>query len=145
MQDEIVPADKRQRRQVIVAMVVLGAVGLAVLFGLERQIDQIQAMAEKDLPAAAARMTRLVAILSIAGGIGFVGAGAWFWRLGRRIRQSGCFPPPGMRVIKDTPMCTGAKARTRAHVAQAAALGCVIVGTLGMWYLYHVAASVLRL
>jgi hypothetical protein len=49
-----------------------------------------------------------------------------------------------MKVIKDTRVRTGAKARALANLAQAAALLCVVAGTVGMWYLHRLAVALLR-
>ncbi len=145
MEDEIVPADKRQRKLVLAATALLGVAAVATLVVVDRQLDQIVQLAEEDLPSAAERMVRLTTVVAWVGGLGFVGMGAWFWRLGRRINRANRFPPPGMKVLKDTTVRTGRKARTTANLAQVSALVCVVVGTVGMWYLYRVAVAVLRL
>jgi len=38
---------------------------------------------------------------------------------------------------------TGARARTLANLSQVTALLCVVAGTVGMWYVYRLAAAVL--
>ena len=143
MEDQIVPADKRQRALAAVAAALLSVVAVAVLIVVDRRFDRIKELSEEDLPAAATAMLRFTTVVAWIGGLGFVGMGAWFWRLGRRINLAERFPPPGMRVIKDTPVRTGARARMTANLAQVSALACVVAGTVGMWYLYRVAASVL--
>jgi hypothetical protein len=42
----------------------------------------------------------------------------YFWRLGRRILLTGRFPPPGMSVVRDTPILTGAASRRGGRALQ---------------------------
>lgn len=143
MEDEILPADKRHRRLVILAAIVLSFVGMLALVVLSRYLGEIKKLAREDLPAAEEKAIRLVRISLWIVGLGLVGMGGWFWRLGRRINLAGRFPPPGMKVVKETRVRTGAKARARANLAQAAALLCVVAGTVGMWYVYRLTVAVL--
>jgi hypothetical protein len=145
MQDDVVLAHKTLRRWSIVAAVLLGAAGLTLIGLLHSQLRQLE---DKDLPeqnrkAVAQRVVRLTRIVAALGSLGFITVGFRLWGLGRRVNQSGRFPPPGMKVVRDTPVRTGPKARTVANVAQLTAFLCAIVGTIGMWYLYRLAATIL--
>jgi len=144
MEDEIIPGDKRHRRLTLVAALLLSFLGLLAMGILCGYLGEIQKLAREDLQAAEQKALRLTAIILWIGGLSLVGMGAWFWRLGRRINLAGRFPPPGMKVIKDTRVRSGAKARALANLAEAAALLCVVAGTIGMWYLHRLAAAVLR-
>jgi hypothetical protein len=144
MEDEIIPGDKRHRRLTLVTALLLTFLGLLALGILCGYLGEIQRLAGEDLRAAEEKALRLTAIVLWVGGLGLVGMGAWFWRLGRRINLADRFPPPGMKVIKDTRVRTGAKARALANLAQAAALLCVVAGTVGMWYLHRLAVALLR-
>lgn len=140
-QPETVVADKQLRHRAILAAVLISLPGLAVIGLLDRRLDRIEELAAEDLPAAKDQVIRLTAVLAWTGGVGFVGTAAWLWRLGRRINLSGRFPPPGMKVVKNTTVRTGHKARTLANLAQLAALLCAVAGTVGMWYLYRLAVD----
>jgi hypothetical protein len=144
MEDEIIPGDSRHRRLTLVTALLLILLGLLALGILHGYLGEIQKLSREDLPAAEEKALRLVSIVVWIGGLSLVGMGAWFWRLGRRINLADRFPPPGMKVIKDTRVRTGAKARAVANLSQAAALLCVVAGTVGMWYLHRLAAAVLR-
>jgi len=144
MADEIIPGDKRHRRLTLVAALLLSLLGLLALGILCGYLGEIQKLAREDLRAAEQQALRLTAIVLWIGGLSLVGMGAWFWRLGRRINLAGRFPPPGMKVIKDTRVRSGAQARALANLAEAAALLCVVAGTIGMWYLHRLVAAVLR-
>lgn len=144
MEDQIVPADKKLRKLVLVAAVLVAAVGLPVLAVLHGYLREIENQAQRNPQAAVQKAICLTAIVAWVGGLGFVGAGLRLFRLGRRINRADRFPPPGMKVIKNTPVRTGAKARALANLAQVAALLCVVVGTVGMCYLYRLAVTVLQ-
>ena len=147
MEYEIVPADKKHRslaRITAVLLTILGLLALGLLYG---HLGKIEKRAEENPRAAEEaeqQVLRLAATALWVGGLSLVGMGAWFWRLGRRINRAGRFPPPGMKVIRDTRVRTGAEARTLANLAQAATLLCIVAGTVGMWYFYRLAAAVLQ-
>jgi len=138
---EIIPADPKARR-VALALVLAGLVagGTAVLW-LNRYQDDLLRLARKDRPVAVAKALRLANAVALAGGAGLVAAGVWFAVLGRRICSAGRFPPPGMRVVRDTPVRTGAAARRLAALATAAAVLLILCGTVGMWYFCAVARA----
>jgi cytochrome c-type biogenesis protein CcmH/NrfG len=144
MENEIVPADKRHRRLAIVVAALMVAAGLLVLGVLYWHLGKIGELAKVNRRQAAEQTIRLVAEFAWLGGLSLVGMGSWFWWLGRRINRADRFPPPGMKVIKDTAVRSGARARTLAHLAQVAALLCVVAGTMGMWYLYRLAVALYR-
>lgn len=137
MEDEIIPADKRHRRLALVAGVLMALVGLLLLAILYGHLHEIRKLATGNRPAAEQKLLGLAKVVGWAGGLSLAGMGVWFWRLGRRINRSARFPPPGMKVIRDTRLRTGASARARANLAQAVALLCVVAGTVGMWYVYR--------
>ncbi len=143
-QPEIVPADRRLRRLAVAAVVLLSIGGVAGILSLRSSMDQIDKLKEDDLPAAAHRLQSVVAVVAWVGGLSFVGCALWLFQLGWRTNRAGRYPPPGMKVIKDTPVRTGSAARAIANLALVGALLAAAVGTLGMWRLYQVAAELLQ-
>ena len=144
MEDEIVPADKNHRRLALVTALLLTILGLVALGILHGYLGKIQELAKDNPRAAEEKVLRLATTVLWIGGLGLVGMGAWFWRLGRRINLAGRYPPPGMKVVKQTRVRTGARARTLANLSQLTALLCVVAGTVGTWYVYRLAAAVLE-
>jgi hypothetical protein len=141
---EVVPADRRARWVAMAAALLMASAVLAVLSMLRAEFRRIDALAVEDLPAAVDRMLRITAVVAWLGGAGFVGMAAWLVVLARRIHREGRFPPRGTKVIKDTPVRTGPAAARIAAVALAGAVFCLVMGTLGMWYLYQLAEQALR-
>jgi hypothetical protein len=143
-QPEIIPADKKLRARAVVLAVVLTVLGLIAMVLLKMHLQAVERLAEDDLSAAIEKALRLTTAIAWIAGLSFVGMGLWLWRLGRRINRAGRFPPPGTKVINDTPVRTGAAARRVADLAQFAAFSCIVVGTVGMWYFYGLAVTMLR-
>ncbi len=140
---QFIPADRRLRAAVLAVALVLIAAGAVGLSMIRAELRAIDSLGEEDLPAAVARLRRVVAVVAWLGAIGFVGASAWFFRLGWRINRSGQYPPPGARVIRETPVRVGGAARRKANLAMLAAVLSGTIGTLGMLHFYRTAERVL--
>ena len=143
MEDEIVRADNRLRRRVqwLAGFVTVGGlITLAILYSNLRGINDL---ADEDLDAAVDQAVRLATVIGWITGLSFVGIGVWFLRLARRIRRSGRFPPPGMKVIKDTPVKTGTRARLIANLALATGLASALLGAGAAWWLCRLAVTTL--
>ncbi len=141
---EVQRADPGYRLAAGLGTLVLAAVALVVLWVMRSQMHRLEALAESDLPAAVERAMWMVAAVAWSGALGFVGVGAWFWLLGRRIRRAGQYPPPGMKVLRDVAVRRGRKAIALANMAQAGALIVATGGLAAMWYLHRLAEALLR-
>lgn len=63
---------------------------------------------------------------------------AHLWRLGQSVMEAGRFPPPGVAVVRDTPVITGAKAVLRGRFFKFAALilaACAVAVPTVLWWL----------
>ena len=144
MNNEIVPADKKLRARTVLVAVLLGLLALVALWVFRGTLTELDELADRDLDAVVAKMTRVAAVVSLVGGLGLVGLGGWCWWLGHRIYRSGRFPPPGMKVMTDTPIRTGAKARAMANGLMVVATVSVVSGTAGMWQFYRLTVTLLQ-
>ena len=144
MAPETVPADRRLRTLTVLAGVLVTVLGVAVLIIFRAQLQELRKPAEERQKAAVETAVLWTTALAWTGGLSLVGMGAYLWCLGRRINRTGCFPPPGMKVICPMRVRTGAKARMVANLAEVAALLCIVAGTIGMWYLYQRAVALLQ-
>lgn len=104
---EFQPADPQARRRALLLLMTaagLGSVAIlsrdAVVHAIGLRLDLVQWI----LPAV------------LAGSA--VAAALWAWRLGARIVASGRFPPPGIRVVRRTPILTGDAAKRRGRALQ---------------------------
>jgi hypothetical protein len=73
------------------------------------------------------RLRLLVVVFAAFVTIPSVGFAVYLWRLGARVVHTERLPLPGATVIRDTPITTGAKARRRGRLVQAA--GVLIAST----------------
>lgn len=132
---EIQAADRRARRRVLwlgAGAVLAGAALLLALPGwlhgwadglLERPADERLRVARCLAGAGTAAVTLPVAVLA-----------GYFLRLSRHIGRTGRWPPPGMRVLRDTAVLHGPDAK--AHARRLRLLGWVYLGctgAVGLW------------
>lgn len=145
MEDQIVPADKKHRARVLWwgGLVLLG--GAAALVILDWQIDSIFALADRDVEAAIGKARWLASLLAWVCGLSLVGVAAWFVWLGWKTHLWVQYPPPGVKVVRDTPLRTGRKARRLANLLLAIGVLLALAGVAGSWYLYTRAIATLEL
>ncbi len=133
MPQEIQQADPRLRRRVLLALVVasaLAAVGLRYLAGY---LGALEPQSEEELRQATAQALTLArAILGLVGVAGAALA-VHLLHLSRRALAAGRFPPPGARVLSDTPVLTGAAARRTGRQGIALAVLLLGVGLAVLW------------
>ncbi|MDZ7620116.1 MAG: hypothetical protein U1E05_24195 [Patescibacteria group bacterium] len=141
---EIVPADPRQRKLAVFLTLGIVVGGVVALWWLHRRLDGIDHLVEENLPAAADKALSLVVKTLMVLGGSLVSMGLYLFWLGTRINRAGQFPPPGMKVIRNTTVRTGPRARLLANLALVSSLLAVLAGTVGMWYVFRLASVLLR-
>ena len=137
MAEPTIPADRQARRLTILMVVILAAGGTSFLTYVRAEVKHLAESKGEQRQAVVRRLGAVLTATACVGGLGFVGISAWLWRLARRIRRADQYPPPGTKVLKDTPVRTGlaawkiaAKAELAAVLALAGALACGI-----LWWL----------
>ena len=144
MSDRVAPADRRLRWWSLLAVCVAAALGVVVLVAVRNALLEIHVQHEQGVPVELERAVRLIRALAVAGSAGALGSALWFWLLGTRILRCGAYPPPGMKVIKETRVKEGDAARRVALGAFLLSVVLTAVGTGGMWLLYQLALDALR-
>ncbi len=135
MENEIVRADKKHRRRVACWTGVGFLGGSIALCMVWTSLAEITAAAGENPLEAADAAAGLVTVFGWVAAGSLIGAGLWHWRLARKIRRAGRYPPPGAKVVRDTPVRTGAKALFMADLAMATTALCFLLGTVGVWAL----------
>ncbi|NUQ60936.1 MAG: hypothetical protein HUU20_00500 [Pirellulales bacterium] len=143
-QPEVVRADPRLRRRAVLLVCLLALSGLAILWLLQARLGAIRELAETDLDRAISRAVGLIRVIASIAALSFLGMAVWFGRLSWQIQSTGQYPPPGTKVIRDTLVRTGHRARRLGNLAMASAMFFVAIGTVGMWYMYSLAVAVLE-
>jgi hypothetical protein len=136
---EIQPADPVARRRALIAAAVIAAAGWAAYFALQNWLADL-----RSLPPESAQEALEDAMIwgTWAATLPVLVFATWLWLLGRRVRRAGRFPPPGAKVIRDTPVLIGRDARVRGATLQVTAL---VLGVCGAGTLIAVHRLVVRL
>ncbi|MDJ0739110.1 MAG: hypothetical protein QNJ91_05295 [Gammaproteobacteria bacterium] len=120
-QPEIQPADPAARRRALRWLLVataLGALLLSLVDGVTRQIDD---------PLQAERWLYLLIGLLALAGLLMLWPLRRLWRIGGDAIHSRRFPPPGLAVVRATPVLRDAAARRRGRQLQLFALAMALI------------------
>ncbi|MFH0344643.1 MAG: hypothetical protein ACHBNF_21530 [Chromatiales bacterium] len=118
-------ADPAARRQAVVFVVVGTFVGALLIVAFERYRIPLRdwVLAEGASAQRVKLVFLLLAALLLAPLLAFA---AYLWSLGGRVLRAREFPPPGVRVFRNTPVLTGEAAISRGRQLKVVALGCGI-------------------
>ena len=134
MNSQVVRADKAYRIKIIIVLLCFLMVAAGCVLALMSTFQDIERISETDPDTAQEKLRNLVTVISIVIALFSAVFAAWFIALAYRIVRSGQYPPPGMRVLKDTKLRTGRKARIMA--AQQIVMALLVLCTnIVMWYL----------
>jgi hypothetical protein len=119
---EIRRADPAARRQALL-FVVLGALAGALLFvGIERYRVPLRdwVLSEPEKFAHRMKFVFLVSVALLSAPL--IAFAVYLWSLGAKVLRAEQFPPPGYRVIRDTPVIGGQAAMFRGRGLKVLAL-----------------------
>ena len=133
--NEIQKADPAARRQAVLLVIFGTAVGALLIAGFEHFREPFREWLLSE-PAETARRAKLAMYVS-----GFVVSAPviafaiYLWLLGARVLRAQQFPPPGFRVIRDTPVVGGHGAVNRGHAMQVLAV-CLGMSAALLWLFF---------
>jgi uncharacterized membrane protein len=134
---EVQKADPKARRLALVFLIVGAIIGTLLILALEQYQGTMRDRILSE-PAGASDRIRLAFLLSaVLLSTPLLISAAYFWNLGAKVRRAQRFPPPNVRVIRDTPVVYGDDAALRGRVLQGLALGLLILTALllaAFWY-----------
>jgi TRAP-type C4-dicarboxylate transport system permease small subunit len=107
---EIQPGDPNARRHALMVLVIMIGAGIIVRHQLGIVLDDIAAQAEVDPERAVRRIKALLGILAMLMSCSLLVLATVVAWIGRRTAATRRFPPPGLPVLGDTPVRTGAAA-----------------------------------
>jgi hypothetical protein len=124
-------ADPRTRRIAVIVVAIGALAGALLIAAMQSQLGALQSIAA-DNPALIKQNLGIITWALIAAVVVPVWAvNIYLWRLGSRIVMTGQFPPPGMKVLQDTPVLRDSAARKCGRLLQI--VGAVTsVAALGM-------------
>jgi hypothetical protein len=132
---EIQKADPAARRQALLAVLCAAALGALLISTFEHFREPFREWLLSE-PAETARRAKLAMYVS-----GFVVSAPviafaiYLWLLGARVLRAQQFPPPGFRVIRDTPVVGGHGAVNRGHAMQVLAV-CLGMSAALLWLFF---------
>jgi len=131
-------ADPAARRQAIL-LVILGAlVGSLLIVGFERHRAPLREWLLSE-PAEFAYRVKLLFLLSAAAlSAPLLALAVYLWSVGAKVLRAGQFPPPGYRVMRDTPVIDGQAAVSRGRAFKSLALclgGASVLLWVFLWWL----------
>ncbi|MGJ0514962.1 MAG: hypothetical protein ACR65O_04325 [Methylomicrobium sp.] len=119
---EMRKADPKARRQALRLVLAGGIVGGVSIIGVANLLDPLQEALLSE-PNELKRRLRIGFILMAAvSALPLGGFAMYLWRLGARVCLAGEYPPPGCRLIRDTPLLRGNAGLLRARALKTAAL-----------------------
>ena len=134
--DHIQKADPRARLTAVVLILVIGVAGTVLISVTNTYLAGLAALAESQPDAALARGALVFKVVGIAGGLGLMLLAAYVAHLAARVRRSERFPPPGVRVVRDTRILEGYRAKRRGDIGLLLAVvvaACGIVLPVLIW------------
>ena len=115
-------ADAAFRRLAIGALAAGTCVGAVLIGALNRYRGQLADWVKSDAGRSAQRAELILAALAALLLAPLVAMAAYLSVVGGRAVRTGEFPPPGSRVIRDTPILRGHEALSRGRVLQGVAV-----------------------
>ncbi len=113
MNVEIVYADKKLRQRAVLLMLTLILILAPIALLTLNYLNDLEALAESNSKEALSKAITLTYIWGAFFTIGNLAIFSYLMWLGIKIIKADRYPPPGMRVIKDTKVVRGKRARFR--------------------------------
>ncbi len=114
MDTDLISADNALRKKFFLILVIVVLASIVLEPHLKAYMHQIDQLSKKD-PELALEKTKLLLKWSMRVVFAaLAGMGTYLILLARRTLRSGKYPPPGMRVIRDTRLRTGNQAKRAA-------------------------------
>lgn len=142
--NEVQKADPKARRLALVFLAIGAGVGTLLILTVEQHQGTIREQLLAEPTRAPDRIRSAFLISAVLLSTSLVIFAAYFWNLGAKVRRAQGFPPPDVRLIRDTPVVYGEEAAFRARVLQALAMGLLILTGLLLAAFWYLAATLSR-
>ena len=138
MNRDIIRADKKYRNKALGLLFLLGLLSiLIIIWGLPSGMEYLRHLDHQT----AFLIIDLVLVFIV---LSMVPLGIFLLRLSRKILKHECFPPPGMKVIKDTPIVRGKKAKIKGQIVLFISILFMIAGLCGALYIHYLFQALIR-
>lgn len=137
---ELRKADPEARRRAVLTILIATAVGVLVIFAFEQNRQVLEDWLLADPETAKQRAGWLLLLLAALLQLPTIGFAIYLWSIAGKILRAREYPPPGLAVIRDTPVVTGTAAEARGRQLRLLATGLVIAGLVFSLLLWRLAA-----
>jgi len=127
---EIRRADPAARRTAALVLVVGTCLGALLLVAFTRYRIPLGDWLLADPGSSALRVKPMLLLPAAILVAPLLALAAYLWTLGGKVVRAREFPPPGLRLIRDTPIVTGERAVSRGRLLKVLALGCCIASAV---------------
>ena len=131
--NEVQKADPAARRQAVLMIVFATAIGALLIAGFEHFREPFREWLSSEPAETARRVELAIYVSAFIVSAPVIAFAIYFWLLGARVLRAQQFPPPGFRVIRDTPVVGGRGAMLRGHAIQVLAV-CLGVSAALLWF-----------
>ena len=133
--NEIQKADPAARRQAVLLIIFGTALGALLIAAFEHFREPFHEWLLSEPAESASRAKLAIRVSVFVLTVPVIVFAIYLWRLGARVLRVQQFPPPGFRVIRDTPVVEGHGATTRGYVIQILAV-CLGIGAALLWMFF---------
>ena len=132
---DVQKADPTARRAALL-IITFGTIAGGVLLTLSAGSSgrRVAEWVKEDVYVRVRIVTALLMLLTTGPALG---GAVYLWRLGQRVVRARQFPPPGLRVVRDTPLLAGERAVRRGRLLQALATTLGVAGLLLAFVLWR--------
>ncbi len=145
MPEEIQKADPKARRIAIILVLAGVAVGVISVVRFEHTRHRFAAWLLSDPDQFMDRARIVLTVIAVPMSLALFALALSSWRLAARVIASQRFPPPGLAVIRDTRVISGARARRFARVQLGFAALVTLLGILtpfASWWVFELLKTV---
>ena len=114
--DEIIPADKSLRNKTIILVIGIVLSAMILIPYLNSYLADLRQEGEERPELAYPKMITLMKWVLGSAALGITLTGVYLLSIALRALKAGRYPPPGMKVIKDTRIKTGRQAKIMAYL-----------------------------
>ncbi|MEX5283767.1 hypothetical protein [Nitrospira tepida] len=129
------------RRLALVFLAIGAVVGTLLILTVEQHQGTIREQLLAEPTRAPDRIRSAFLISAVLLSAPLVIFAAYFWNLGAKVRRAQRFPPPNVRLIRDTPVVYGEEAAFRARGLQALAMGLLVFTLLLLLLFWYVLST----
>ena len=134
---ETQPADPDARRTILVIVGVATVAGALLIGAAMRFRPALESWLQQDPRG---RLPMVVAVMMLLSAGPVLALSAYLWSLGRRAIRARRYPPPGLRVTRDTPVLSGGAAERLGRALQIFAGVLALVAVVLVFFLWRLMA-----